>query len=67
VAGSAAMPKIVLSSQEKSRDQKKIARYRELGKTGLKMSDISFGTGKLNSASLIGRGPVPTGRGSPAL
>ncbi len=27
--------------------------YREIGKTGLKMSDISFGTGKLSAASMI--------------
>ncbi|MDH3974669.1 MAG: aldo/keto reductase [Deltaproteobacteria bacterium] len=29
--------------------------YKEIGKTGLKMSDISFGCGKLSSASLIAR------------
>jgi len=29
--------------------------YNEIGKTGLKMSDISFGCGKLSSASLIAR------------
>ncbi len=33
----------------------KIQRYKEIGKTGLKMSDISFGCGKLSSASLIAR------------
>ena len=32
-----------------------IQKYKELGKTGLKMSDISFGCGKLSSASLIAR------------
>ncbi len=30
-----------------------VERYREIGKTGLKMSDISFGTGKLPSPSMI--------------
>ncbi|HJP19861.1 MAG TPA: aldo/keto reductase [Nitrospinota bacterium] len=29
--------------------------YNEIGKTGIKMSDISFGCGKLSSASLIAR------------
>lgn len=29
--------------------------YKEIGKTGLKMSDISFGCGKLSSASMIAR------------
>ncbi len=32
-----------------------IDKYKEIGKTGLKMSDISFGCGKLPSASLIAR------------
>lgn len=32
-----------------------IQKYKEIGKTGLKMSDISFGCGKLSSASLIAR------------
>jgi uncharacterized protein len=27
--------------------------YREIGKTGLKMSDISFGTGKLSASSMV--------------
>ena len=27
--------------------------YREIGKTGLKMSDISFGAGKLSAASMV--------------
>lgn len=30
-----------------------VQKYRTLGKTGLKMSDVSFGTGKLPSASMI--------------
>ena len=33
----------------------RIEKYKEIGKTGLKMSDISFGCGKLPSASLIAR------------
>ncbi len=31
----------------------KIKMYKEIGKTGLKMSDISFGAGGLPSASMI--------------
>ncbi len=34
-------------------DKQVIQRYQEIGKTGLKMSDISFGTGKLASPSMI--------------
>ncbi len=30
-----------------------VKRYREIGKTGLKMSDISFGGGKLSAASMV--------------
>lgn len=30
-----------------------VKKYREIGRTGLKMSDISFGTGRLSSSSLI--------------
>ena len=32
-----------------------IKKYNEIGKTGIKMSDVSFGCGKLSSASLIAR------------
>ncbi|MBI5187184.1 MAG: aldo/keto reductase [Nitrospinae bacterium] len=55
VAGSAALRNLAFKSTADAEEQKKIVRYRELGKTGLKMSDISYGTGKLNSASLIAR------------
>ncbi len=34
-------------------DKPSVQRYQEIGKTGLKMSDISFGTGKLASPSMI--------------
>ena len=34
-------------------DKAHIQRYRALGKTGINMSDISFGAGRLPSASLI--------------
>lgn len=34
-------------------DKPSVRSYREIGKTGLKMSDISFGAGKLASASMI--------------
>jgi aryl-alcohol dehydrogenase-like predicted oxidoreductase len=35
-----------------SDDKAKVVRYRQLGKTGIKMSDISFGAGKLPSAAM---------------
>jgi predicted aldo/keto reductase-like oxidoreductase len=34
-------------------DAPAVKSYREIGKTGLKMSDISFGAGKLSAASMI--------------
>ena len=34
-------------------DPVKIKSYRRIGKTGLKMSDISFGAGKLSAASMV--------------
>jgi predicted aldo/keto reductase-like oxidoreductase len=34
-------------------DSSSVKRYQEIGKTGLKMSDISYGTGKLPSPSMI--------------
>ena len=34
-------------------DTSSVKSYREIGKTGLKMSDISFGGGKLSAASMI--------------
>lgn len=34
-------------------DKPAVKNYREIGKTGLKMSDISFGGGKLSAASMI--------------
>lgn len=36
-------------------NQPKIKKYNPLGKTGLKISDISFGAGKLNTPSLVAR------------
>ncbi len=36
-----------------STDKAMVRQYRELGKTGIKMSDISFGTGKLPSPSMV--------------
>lgn len=38
---------------ESASDKPKVKKYKELGKTGLKMSDISFGTGKIPSASMM--------------
>jgi uncharacterized protein len=34
-------------------DKPSVKSYREIGKTGLKMSDISFGGGKLSAASMV--------------
>jgi predicted aldo/keto reductase-like oxidoreductase len=38
---------------ESKKEKPKIKRYRDIGKTGLKMSDISHGTGRLPSPSMI--------------
>jgi predicted aldo/keto reductase-like oxidoreductase len=38
-----------------AKDKEIIQRYTELGKTGIKMSDISFGCGKLSSPALVAR------------
>lgn len=40
-------------ASETKTEKSSIKSYRELGKTGLKMSDISYGTGRLPSASMI--------------
>jgi predicted aldo/keto reductase-like oxidoreductase len=40
-------------SVEKSSGKPTVQRYQEIGKTGLKMSDISYGTGKLPSPSMV--------------
>ncbi|MBF0127771.1 MAG: aldo/keto reductase, partial [Magnetococcales bacterium] len=34
-------------------EKARVKRYRPLGKTGIQMSDISFGAGKLSSAALV--------------
>ena len=39
-------------------EKPKIKKYKEIGKTGLKMSDISYGTGGLPSPSMILRPQV---------
>lgn len=36
-----------------AKDKPTVKRYQEIGKTGLKMSDISFGTGRLPSSSMV--------------
>ena len=38
---------------ETVQDTPSVKSYREIGKTGLKMSDISFGAGKLSAASMV--------------
>jgi len=50
IAGS---PLHVACSADKNSDKPTVQRYQEIGKTGLKMSDISYGTGKLPSPSMI--------------
>lgn len=45
---------LVASSTARAKGSKaKIASYRQLGRTDIRMSDISFGTGRLPSASLV--------------
>lgn len=51
IAGSQINPPSVISSH--ASEKPAVKSYRELGKTGLKMSDISMGTGKLSAASMI--------------
>lgn len=53
VAGGAAALGVPATSEATGKAS--IKAYKEIGKTGLKMSDISFGCGKLSSASLIAR------------
>lgn len=38
---------------ETTPDAPSVKSYRAIGKTGLKMSDISFGAGKLSAASMV--------------
>jgi hypothetical protein len=38
---------------ESKSETPKVKKYQEIGKTGLKMSDISFGTGGLPSSSMV--------------
>jgi predicted aldo/keto reductase-like oxidoreductase len=53
-AAVAGTPLTFESKAEKPKTEKpKIKKYVEIGKTGLKMSDISYGTGRLPSASMI--------------
>ncbi len=42
-----------LAAQTAEKEKPKVRRYQEIGKTGLKMSDISYGTGGLPSSSMI--------------
>ena len=37
---------------ETTKEKPKVKKYNEIGKTGLKMSDISYGTGGLPSSSI---------------
>jgi predicted aldo/keto reductase-like oxidoreductase len=55
VLATAALSSTPLAARAKT-EKPKIKRYQEIGKTGLRMSDISYGTGRLPSASMILRG-----------
>jgi predicted aldo/keto reductase-like oxidoreductase len=52
VVATAAVAGAPLSAESRA-EKPTIKRYQEIGKTGLKMSDISYGTGRLPSASMI--------------
>jgi len=52
VLATAALASTPLGAEVK-KEKPKINAYRDLGKTGLKMSDISLGTGKLPSPSMV--------------
>ena len=47
------VPKLHAETESDSQAAPKVRSYRNIGKTGLKMSDISFGAGKLSAASLV--------------
>lgn len=53
VAGGAAA--LGLPAKGEAAGKSSVKAYNEIGKTGLKMSDVSFGCGKLGSASLVAR------------
>ena len=55
VIATAAVAGSPLSSDasESKKDRPKVKSYNELGKTGLRISDISYGTGRLPSSSMI--------------
>ena len=55
VMGGAALAGVPSATRAEDNGRGQVKRYREIGKTGLKMSDISFGCGKLSSASLVAR------------
>jgi len=42
-----------LAARSAENEKPKVKKYKEIGKTGLKMSDISYGTGRLPSSSMI--------------
>jgi predicted aldo/keto reductase-like oxidoreductase len=42
-----------LAARSAENKKPKVKKYKEIGKTGLKMSDISYGTGRLPSSSMI--------------
>ncbi|MEO5354461.1 MAG: aldo/keto reductase [Magnetococcus sp. XQGC-1] len=58
VAAGAALPHLAVAAEgaagkEKGAEKSTVKQYRPLGKTAIRMSDISFGAGKLPSASMI--------------
>lgn len=52
VLATAALAGAPLAAETK-KEKPKVKAYRDLGKTGLKMSDISLGTGRLSSPSMV--------------
>jgi predicted aldo/keto reductase-like oxidoreductase len=52
VFATAALTATPLTLQAKT-EKPKVKQYKQIGKTGLKMSDISYGTGRLPSSSMI--------------
>lgn len=55
VAAGAALPTVAPLAAEAKEEKAIVKKYNLLGKTGLKMSDISYGTGKLPSPSMVVR------------
>lgn len=53
LTATASTPRLYAETASGPQTALKVKSYRDIGKTGLKMSDISFGAGKLSAASMV--------------